>query len=265
MFAAERQKIIQKYLIANGQLEVTSISGMLGVSEVTIRRDLERLEKDGFLIRTHGGALLNRKAPEFFPEEEKSSSPHDGEIVQTVLSLIKQNDVILLSGGALTCQIAQKLETLKVPLTVLTNSLQAALSLEKCRRIKTVILGGQLSGDDHSVYGGLAQSNMKRFYVNKLFFEADALSRDFIFTLSSTEKAEFIQSAMSIAQERILLCPSDRLNQVAFYRGGDLSQVTAIVTDSEMEDFYKESIFEKNIRLYTSVDLYEFHPGIQDA
>ena len=59
MFAAERLKIIRQYLQANGQLEVTSISTMLGVSEVTIRRDLERLEQENFLIRTHGGALLN--------------------------------------------------------------------------------------------------------------------------------------------------------------------------------------------------------------
>ena len=64
MFAAERLKIIKQYLQANGQLEVTSISNMLGVSEVTIRRDLERLEQENFLIRTHGGALLNTDSAE---------------------------------------------------------------------------------------------------------------------------------------------------------------------------------------------------------
>ena len=60
MFAAERLKIIEQYLKSSGHLEVTTISAMLGVSEVTIRRDLERLEREGILIRTHGGAVMRK-------------------------------------------------------------------------------------------------------------------------------------------------------------------------------------------------------------
>ena len=76
MFAAERLKIIRQYLQANGQLEVTSISTMLGVSEVTIRRDLERLEQENFLIRTHGGALLNTDSAEApLPPVQDAPSP----------------------------------------------------------------------------------------------------------------------------------------------------------------------------------------------
>lgn len=259
MFAAERLKIIRQYLQANGQLEVTSISTMLGVSEVTIRRDLERLEQENFLIRTHGGALLNTDSAEApLPPVQDAPSPYGREIVQTVLSLLQPGDVIMLSSGPLAGPIARELENTGFSLTVLTNDLAAAQALNSAAQIRTVLLGGQLDIGTGAVYGALTLANMERFYVNKFFFECDALSPNLTITVSSTEKAEFIQGALSIAEEKIMLCPSDRLGKAAFYRVGDLSLVNAVVTDSAVSYSYKKAVFERNLRLYTSIDLYEF-------
>lgn len=261
MFAAERLKIIEQYLKSSGHLEVTTISAMLGVSEVTIRRDLERLEREGILIRTHGGAVLNEEntgntaaSSPVFP----LLTPTDQDIVQTAFSLLNEGDVILLSGQMLVRQLATVLTNQKLKLTVLTNDLITAYSLRNCTQVNTVMLGGQLSVPEGASYGLLTQTNMANFHVSKMFFEVDAVSRQLAMTVDSTEKAEFLQKAFSIASEKILLCPSSRFDHTAFFRVGEISSITTLVSDSNLSDFYKEAAFQRDLRLYTSLSLYEF-------
>jgi DeoR/GlpR family transcriptional regulator of sugar metabolism len=99
MFAIERIRIIKNYLIENKQVEVNQLSQMLGVSEVTIRRDLEKLESDEFLTRTHGGAVLG-SAKELTSDNIDASLLKDyNEISKIAIRMINDGDVIMLTNG----------------------------------------------------------------------------------------------------------------------------------------------------------------------
>ena len=259
MFAAERLRFIRQYLTANGQIEVTNLSGMLGVSEVTIRKDLERLERDGFLIRTHGGAILQTEEDMLTPVSgESSATTEEKEIAKTACSLLKSDSIILLSGGSITSLIAAELASSPIALTILTNSLEVCLTLQKTKQIPTLLLGGALDNNEKAVYGDLTIAAMRELHVNEVYYEADGLNGDLLTTAETTGKARFIQEAIRISDREILLLPSKRFGRTAFSRIGRLKEGSTLITDTGISDECKELTFRNGIRLYNSIGLYEF-------
>ena len=156
MFASERIRIIKGMFSDKKHINVSDLSTMLSVSEVTIRRDLEKLETENFLTRTHGGAVINEDVTS--SEKEFSNSDFDPyyqqrvEISQIAAHMIEDNDVILLSPGPTNICIARKILN-KKNLTVLTNDLNIASELSADTGIKVIIPGGDLDVTSMSVLG----------------------------------------------------------------------------------------------------------------
>ncbi|MBN2625470.1 MAG: DeoR/GlpR transcriptional regulator [Spirochaetales bacterium] len=259
MYAIERIRIIKQYLEEHGQVQVQALSSLLDVSEVTVRRDLERLEAEGWLTRTHGGAIINRPDPvaapgeNLFPEGEEDA--YRG-IAFVALQMISDGDVIMLSGGTANRVIASRLGE-RNGLTVLTNDIIIAAHISRQEGNKTVMLGGSLDRDDLSLYGAMALGNLDKFFVNLFFAEVDGLSRDLHFTVKSQEKAELITQARTVANKTIIVCPSDRSNFNAFFRLGNIHFAQNIISTSDLKDEYKGAIFNEGVPLFTSIDAYE--------
>lgn len=255
MFAIERIKIIKKCLIKDGNVSVAKLSDLLNVTEVTIRRDLEKLEKEGALQRTHGGAVINET-----PEDSNICNTIDDqntqrqEIANTVFYLVSDGDIIMITDGLTNQQIAKKL-TSKNNLTVLTNDLKIALEFSNSPSNNLILLGGDLI--EHAVYGQLAINNMHNFSLNHLFVEVDGICKQTGITVSSISKASFIQQACNIAETISIVCLADNIGQKSFYRVGDIEIADKIITNSTLNDSYKNFLFDLNIQLYTSVDIYE--------
>jgi len=109
MFAIERIKIIKDYLNKDKHVSVAQLSSLLNVTEVTIRRDLEKLESEGLLKRAHGGAVLNAE-PEDLLAYESSEDDHTlemTEIADTIYHLVSDNDIIMLTDGPTNLQAAK--------------------------------------------------------------------------------------------------------------------------------------------------------------
>ena len=124
MFATERQNRIKQLLFEYDKVGVGSLSEILDVSEVTIRKDLEKLEKDGFLIRTHGGAVLREDVPkeEISPESDIPNIESKKMIGIFAAALIQDRDVIFLGPGSTCIQIAKNLRD-KKDIIVVTNNI----------------------------------------------------------------------------------------------------------------------------------------------
>ena len=260
MFALERIKLIKKYLTENQKAEVAALSNLLDVSEVTIRRDLEKLEKEGFLNRTHGGAVLNEERlnePDPVPREDPLLKERR-EIADIASEMVEDNDVIMLTQGPTTLQMARQLSE-KKNLTVLTNDLVIALELSGASHIKVILLGGDVESQSQGVYGDFTINSIRSFYVKKTFFEVEGVSPDSGFTVSSIEKARLIQEAAKQAKEVICLCPAEGFGKRAFYPVGGVTLAQKIVTNSSVGNEYKNFIFEQNIQLFTSIHMYEGH------
>jgi DeoR/GlpR family transcriptional regulator of sugar metabolism len=141
--------------------------------------------------------------------------------------------------------------------TVLTNDLDIALEVSAQAANRAVLLGGTPDPDSRAVFGGLAQANMQKFFVGKLFFEADGLGEELQVTVSSQEKADLIREALACAPEKILLCEVSRFERNAFYRLGPLTIATKVVTNTSLSDEHKSRIFAMDIQLFTSVNAFE--------
>lgn len=259
MFAIERIRIIKNYIMDNQQAEVNTLSSMLNVSEVTIRRDLEKLESEGFLTRTHGGAVLNRE-DEDIPITPNGGNPEDyNEIADVAVQMIKDGDIIMLTNGMINLYIAKKLGN-KNNITILTNDITIATELSFYKSIKVILLGGDLDFRYNAVFGTLTINNLNKFFVSKLFIEIDGITSDLDLTVSSIDMASLIQEASKNANEKILLLTSDAFEKNSFYRVGKAQQIAdKLITNSRIKDSYKNNIFRNNIQLFTSIDAFEGH------
>jgi len=257
MFAIERLKIIKNYLIKESKVEVATLSKVLSVSEVTIRRDLEKLEKEGFLSRIHGGAVLNQEvisSPIIAIDDHNLEECE--EIANVAIHMIKDSDVIMLTNGPINVQIAKKLSS-KNNITVLTNDILIALELSSYVSIKVVLLGGDVDYSSKAVFGTLTSLNIEKFFVNKTFIEVDGIDMNTQITVSSIEKASLIQEAIEKSKEKIVVCLGDAFNRTAFYKVGNVNLADKIITNVSMNDEYKRYIFNQNIPLFTSMSTFE--------
>ncbi len=259
MYLIERTRIIKSYMEEHGQVQVQNLSHLLGVSEVTIRRDLERLEKDGWLTRTHGGAVLNQLPPpnpitEILEEPEDDGSRD--EIASLALRMISDGDVIMLTNGSVNTRLAARLEE-RSGLTVLTNDLAVALRISLQDSNRVVLLGGDLAKSEKALFGSMTIANMEKFYVKLLFMEVDGINQELQLTVNSREKADLILGALKLTDESIVVCPSSRFSQNAFYRLGEITIAQRIITNKNLDDDYKSRIFTRNLPLYTTVSAFE--------
>lgn len=257
MFAIERIRIIKNYITNNQQAEVSTLSTMLNVSEVTIRRDLEKLESEGFLTRTHGGAVLNSREEETLSAGEDYNPTDYQEIAEIAVQLIKDGDIIMLTNGVINLYIAKKLGT-KNNITILTNDITIAMELSSNKSVKVVLLGGDIDYRYNAVFGTLTNNNLKKFFVSKLFIEIDGITNDLDLTVSSIDMASLIQEAAVNASQKILLLTADAFEKNSFYRVGKASQIAdRLITNSRIKDAYKNTLFNSSIQLFTSIDAFE--------
>lgn len=256
MFAVERIKIIKNHLIREQKVSTAKLSELLDVSEVTIRRDLEKLESEGFLERTHGGAVLLSYVEEDVIEDTTTLLFADQrrEIADTAFHLVADGDTLMLTDGLTNLQIAKRL-TKKNNLTILTNDLRIASEFADSTSNNLIMLGGDLEG--HATYGQMVMDNMSNFYFNHLFIEVDGISQEIGITVSSIKKATLIQTALRLADCTTVVSLSKYFGIKSLYRVSEMNEADKIITDSGLKDTFKNDIFNLNIPLYTSFNLYE--------
>lgn len=256
MFAIERIRIIKNILIKDHKVSVAKLSEMLDVTEVTIRRDLEKLEKEDFLKRTHGGAVLLDYVEDTIWDVHEDSKDIQlyQEIANTAVYLVEDGDAIMLTSGPVNAFIARALSS-RSNLTVVTNDLQIASVFANSTSNTLILLGGDL--DENAVYGQMTLDNLKNFSFNHSFIEIDGFSETIGMTVSSTKKATLINQAAKLTDSVTVVCPSRFFGSKSLYRVGNLSIAHRVLTDSNLKDNYKNYIFSHNIPLFTSIDVYE--------
>ena len=255
VFAIERIRIIKNHLMRENKVSVARLSELLNVTEVTIRRDLEKLEQKGFLQRTHGGAILidhyeEKPAEELFDRYTTQRQ----EIADTAFHLVSDNDMIMITEGMTNVYIAKKLAT-KRNLTVLTNDLRVALEFSDSPNNNVILLGGDLH--EHAVYGQLAINNMQFFSFKHLFLEVDAVNKHSGMMVSSISKASLIQKAVQAAEIISVVCLAECIGSNSLFRIGSIDIADKFLTNSSLDNTYKDYLFDMNIQVYTSVDVYE--------
>ena len=231
-FTVSRRKKILEQIKEKGEVLVASLSKEFGVSEVTIRNDLEHLERKNLLVRARGGAIHtenNVGNDQWIAEKNKIHINEKAAIGKAASSLIKDGDTIIIDSGTTTVEIVKHLNGIK-QLNVITNALNIANHLLIHSSINVIIPGGYLRQNAMSLVGPLAEKNLHNFFVDKLFLSTDGFdTKQGIFT-PNIDEAHLNGIMIEIAKEVILVTDSSKFKRksLAFICG--LDKIDKVIT-----------------------------------
>jgi len=244
----QRHKIILNELDKEGYVRVQDLSERLGISEVTIRKDLKELESRKLLLRSHGGAspLSSLISDRHIDEKEKVQVDEKLRIGAAANLLLKKNDRIIIASGTTLLSFAQKI-TITDPLTVITSSVKVSLSLCDKPNVEVIQLGGTMRKSSASVIGPYAESLLSELMCSKLFIGVDGIDLDFGLTTSNIGEAHLNQYMLNAAQEVIVLADSSKFGKRGFGKICNINQIHHIITDKNAPHSAVQIIREKGI------------------
>ena len=223
---ASRANRIMEQLRRSGIVQAAQISQLLQVSLVTVRKDLQRMENEGLLRRTHGGAVLlsaeTTQEPRFAAMER---------IAERVAQEIRAGDCVIMNAGNTTLLTARKLLGRK-DITIITNSIAIARELVQEPGIKLIFLGGEINAEAVFTYGWDAVTQLEQYKANKLILSSSGLSCSTGLTTRHMEAADLMRKMIARTQMVIAVADDSKIGFESFYHVGDLSAVDMVVTNA---------------------------------
>lgn len=260
MFKTERIKRIKEIIFERKQVNVTTLSTLLNVSEVTIRSDLEALEEDDFIVRTHGGAVLNEEYTHQHAINDALSGRNisynkDKEYIGKIASnLIMENEWIFLGSGVTCYYIAKELLNRK-NVNVLSNNLYVINMLSSNPYINVISTGGVISHSLSCMNGDLFTKSIENMFFSKAFFSVDGVDFDGGYTISSSVEMEIYREVSKKTKELIFAIDYTKFGKLSFLRIGDLDMTKTVISNEKIPAEYKAYYFDNGIRIFTSYEL----------
>jgi DeoR/GlpR family transcriptional regulator of sugar metabolism len=253
VISEERRAFILEEIENRGSATVGGLAKRLSVSEMTIRRELVQLEREGLARRVHGGAVSAR-GRSFEPPLVLRETQHLEEkalIGKIAADLVAEGDSIALDIGSTTLQVAVNLVRRR-NLTVLTPSLQIANTLANQPDIRLIMPGGIVRHGELSLVGDMARQAIETLFVDRLFLGVGAIDSRNGLTEYNWDDALIKQSLIRNAKEVILVADSSKFEKVAFAKIAPLSVVHMFVTDRVPPSRLREALEKKGVVLVTN-------------
>jgi DeoR/GlpR family transcriptional regulator of sugar metabolism len=235
MMSEERRQEIVQMVQQLGRVEVGDLSRQFKTSEATIRSDLKRLHLQGFVQRTHGGALNPElvNIDRSLHQKSKLRAEEKQRIGKAAAALINDGESIILDSGTTTQQIAKHIKSRK-NLKVITNGVNVAMELLGAPGIQLILLGGLVRQNSFSTVGHFAKEMLEQFSADKLFIGADACDLDFGITTPNMEESQVNQAMVRIVKEKILVADSSKFGKRSLARIMSLSELDKVISDSAL-------------------------------
>jgi len=241
IFAEERKQTIVKLLKERRRITVPELTDLFNTSGTTVRRYLNELEKNGKLIRTHGGAICMEEATFEEPVEIKREHriAEKSAIARAARKFINDGDVIMLGGGTTILELAKLLHDAK-SLIVITNSIPAAAELYADRNIEVQICGGAIRDTTGVAVGPLAETFVEELFAQKTFIGADSLSLEYGLTTPNNYEAQMERQLARHGKIVYVLADHSKMDKVTLARQTALKEIDYIITDDKTDqDFIR--------------------------
>lgn len=247
----ERRKSILTQINETGQVLVHELSEEFSVSEVTIRNDLEQLEKKNMLIRARGGAIKAERGVGIdyrLSEKDKLNRDEKVSIGKRAAQLINEHDTIIIDSGTTTIEVAKNLGHL-TDLTVVSNAINIISQLIQLKNVNLIIPGGYLRKNSLSLVGPLAEKNLQNLYVDKVFIGVDGFDTKHGIYTPNIEEAYFNEIMIKISKEVIVVCDSSKFlrRSLAYICGID--KIHTVVTDNGIPDEERKRLEDTGIKV----------------
>ncbi|CAM3595988.1 DeoR/GlpR family DNA-binding transcription regulator [Erysipelothrix urinaevulpis] len=249
----KRQDLILKQIEKNKMVTVQDLSETYKVSEMTVRRDLIELEKQGLIKRLHGGASKitnNRKSELVYSElshDHKMSMNIElkHEIARKIAAQIENDELIFLGAGTTIELVSELIE--EKTLKVITNSLALFMKLKAQKNKGLILIGGTFRERTSSFVGTLANESLENLRVHKAFIGVNAIDDDVIMNYNE-EEGITQQKILNNATIKYIVADNTKLDQVDFYHFYNLSDCDYLITDSQTDQNVLKR-YEKNIKV----------------
>ena len=250
MLANHRREKIFALLQEDGSAKVLNLAKLFKVTEVTIRQDLEKLEKEGLIVREHGGAFMKDVPNQVkgFTLTHQDNLDKKELIAKKCLEFIERGDTIILDSGSTTTEIAKKLKGFK-PLTVITNALNIALILGAEPGIEVIVTGGEFKPPTLSLTGQKAADFFKGLNVQKLFLATAGISLKSGLTYPSISDLVVKRAMIEAADTTYLVADSTKIDRTALASLGALALIDYIITDPDIEEKHRQVFRDHEIEL----------------
>jgi DeoR/GlpR family transcriptional regulator of sugar metabolism len=247
-----RMKKILEMLDKKEMITTKEISDKLKTPEVTIRRDLKRLEDIGKVSRIHGGVTRNQKSTvsELTMDEKLIKNKESKKIIaKKAFELIKKDDVIFLDSGSTTLEITDYIyENLDFNLTVFTNSIDIINRLSKKKNIDLFIVGNHYRKKTGAfIFSGYDMEFLDKISISKAFIGANAYDEDFAYTPAG-EEVKIKKKMVEIANVPILVADSSKSDSISIWKISKMDDFEIIISDKEnsiMKKLIKKGVVVK--------------------
>ena len=248
MLARQRQQEILNRVGRAGAVRVSELAQWLNVAEETIRRDLEKLDSEGKLIRTHGGAMPlpeeRREVP--FDVRRARHSAEKESIGAAAARFVGEGDIIALDASSTVYCLARALPDR--PLTVLTNSMEVATLLMSRPRIQVVSTGGMLDVASQSFVGSFAEEALSRLHIGKLFLSSKGVDLVRGLSEAADEHARLKRRMMDLADETYLLADHSKFGVKSVVFFADVKDVDVVITDRRVDPAVLPELDRRHVR-----------------
>ena len=249
-----RRVAIAEEARASGMVRVSDLSRRFGVSTVSIRRDLAKLEEIGLLKRVYGGAvsLPSASLARSYETKLKHRLEEKKRIGRAAVGTIRDGDCVILDSGTTVLQIARALLSSVGDigqLTVITPSFPVFRELSMVEDVQLFVLGGMYLPEYQTLVGPQTLACLRGFHANKLFLGSDGLSLDHGVTTAHVLEAEVSRAMVKAASEIIVVADSSKIDSVGFTTIIPVTDVHKLITDSEAPDEFVRELERRGVEV----------------
>jgi DeoR/GlpR family transcriptional regulator of sugar metabolism len=253
MFAPERRKIIMDKLYASQRVTIKELSEEMNVSEATLRTDLTKMEEEGLLKRTHGGALLTEDSENEnrFSTRERKNKEEKSAIAKQAMELISNSQCIMLDASSTALELAKILKETRIQLTVVTSGINTALELNEHPDITVILLGGIVKRGSFSLEGSLGVSILDQIHIDLMFTSANGFSLEAGLTDFSVYEVELKKAMVNASKKVVALLDHTKFNQNSISSFAFLDEIDVIITDCDLSYDYREKLESRQVEVMT--------------
>lgn len=250
MLAIERRNAILARLNTQGKVIVSDLSQEFGVTEETIRRDLEKLDNEGLAKKTYGGAVINQSLNTDLPfnVRKRTNVELKQKIADKIAELIHDGDYIMLDASSTATYVTQRIKSRK-NITLITNSVEILLELADKDDWNILSTGGALKKGGLALIGTSAEKMIRGFHVDLAVCSSKGIDINMGITDSNEKDSVIKQAIFSAADRKVLAVDSTKFDKISFVRVCDAGDVDTVVTDTQPAERWAEYFRENNVEL----------------
>ena len=226
----ERQQRIHDFVLRSGELSVTHIADLLGVSIATVRRDLAALERRGLIERSWGGARV--RSPIDYLDDFKAAA-HQGAAAKRAVAAaasahVTEGMIVGLSGGTTCTELARWLRG--KPITVVTNAINVATELYNHSLTKVIVTGGALNTYSYELVGEMVGYTLQEYRLDLSFVGCSGVTPDFGFSMRDSLESAVARAFLSVSERAIVIADPSKVGQKTLAKFAPLSAIDRLIT-----------------------------------